>query len=934
MNARAKAVTTWTVLCGISILAAVLALGRSAETQPIVPTPPVELVSRSFFGGFPNGNSSGAVTSADGRCVAYYTDATDILPSGPNGDSNPWTDVYVYDRPAHQTTRVSVGLGGQNPNGPSMAQRFRPSIDANCSCVGFSSDATNLVPNDTNGKTDVFVRNLSGMTTLLASIGFDGAPANGASSFTSLPADCDQLAFHSVATNLVENDTNRVSDVFVYDIPTGETTRVSVGPGGEQANGPSITPAFSADGRCVAFASAATNLLPSSLDENDTLDIYVACDGVVTCRASVNSEGEEADSMSFLPALSADGVVVAFKSNATNLVDDDTNQAADVFVHNCETGETTRASVGDEGQQGNDIAIPPTISGDGRFVAFGSFASNLLRGVNTRGNSQVYVRDLLSQTTVLISTSPLGQPGNGPVPDLPPSISLDGGWVAFESLANNLVPGDYQMHLDAYIRGNVTVPPTATPTNTGTGPGGTPTNTPGEAGTPTATPTPRIPCTGDTDCPLGQVCGPDGFCQPEPTPTATIACDNDDDCPPGLFCVMGSCRDLSTPTVTPTPLPTCVVDEDCPPGTQCRAMVCVPPRPCPDGQSDCRGIREACLNGQCECGGDCNTDGIVFGTEITRMVCIVGGMCGIDICPAGDINQDGEVTAGDVTLAVLNLGLGCPGEGSPLIFARTRTDETRTIAIGSTEGIPGEFVSLDINLEGGDDVTTAQVDILFDSSLLSVSLTEPPCTIDPSLLTQGSFSLEATLPQVPPAPPGMTRMRVAVIDKLPPIQSYGSGPLMTCNFRIQPAAAPGIALLDADGRLEIGDPAFSPFNAQATDGSITINEGTPCVDDNDCPEGTRCRDGVCKPIIECDGPMAGPGQCLDNRQTCVDNLCVCTGDCNDDGRVRSNEITIMINILNGVTPLEACLAGDWAGDGQIRSNDITKAIININEGCP
>jgi hypothetical protein len=351
----------------------------------------------------------------------------------------------------------------------------------------------------------------------------------------------------------------------------------------------------------------------------------------------------------------------------------------------------------------------------------------------------------------------------------------------------------------------------------------------------------------------------------------------------------------------------------------------------------CRGVRETCLDHQCECGGDCNTDGIVFGTEITRMVCIVGGMCNIDICPAGDINQDGEVTAGDVTLAVINLGLGCPGEGSPLIFAHERTDETRTMVIGSTSGIPGEFVSVDVGLEGGNDVTTAQVDILFDSSLLSVSLTQPPCTINQRLLEAGSFSLEATLPQVPPAPPGMTRLRVAIVDKVPPLQSYGSGPLMTCNFRIQPGAAPGIALLDADGRLEIGDPQFNQFNAQATDGAVTINPRGPCEDNSMCPEGTECKDGECRPIVDCSGPMAGPSECLppgNSRQACVDNQCVCVGDCNNDGRVRSNEITIMINILNGITPLSACPAGDWAGDGAIRSNDITKAIININQGCP
>jgi len=917
MNARTKTVTIWTALCGTGILAGLLAFTeRSARTQMTNPFPPVERVSNSFIGGQPNGNSSGPVPSGDGRCVAFYTDATNMLPS--NGDSNGFNDVYVFDRDTQQTTRVSVGLNGQNPNGPSQAQRFRPSIDADCTCVAFSSDATNLVANDTNGKTDVFVRNLAAATTELASIGLGGTPANGASSFTSVPADCQQVAFHSVASNLVDGDTNKVSDVFVYNRATGVTTRVSVGPGGAQANGPSITPSFSADGRCVAFASAATNLLPSSPDTNNTLDIYVECDGVVTCRASVSSTGAEANDMSFLPALNADGTIVAFKSNASNLVPGDTNQAADVFVHNCTTGETQRASVGDQGQQGNDIAIPPSISGDGRFVAFGSFASNLVLGEETHGYSQVYVRDLVNQTTVLVSSSNLtGEPGNGSVPDIPPSISGDGDWVAFASLASDLVLGDTQGYLDSYIRANVTVVPTPT------------------AGPPTPTPTRMIPCHQNTDCPVGQVCGPDEVCIPAPTPTPTIACTNDDNCPSGLFCVMGVCRDLSTPTATATPLPTCVTNEDCPDGTECRAMVCVPPRPC-DTQLECRGIREACLNGDCECGGDCNLDGIVFGSEITKMVCIVSGMCQISSCPAGDINQDGHVTSADVTLAVLNLGLGCPGEGSPLIYALDRTTETRTLEVGPISGIPGENVNVDISISGGDEVTTAQVDILYDQSLLQVAEGEPACSLDSRILDiSPNFEAEVQLPQVPMNPPGQGRLRVAVVDKAPPIASFGPGVLFHCQFRIQPGAAPGSAQLSYDlNRLEIADFGANKFNAQVTGGAITINPPTTCTTDDMCPDGTNCKDGQCKPIIQCDGPMAGPGQCLDDRQACVNNFCQCVGDCNNDGRVRSNEITIMINIINGLAPLSACPAADFVGDGQVRSNDITKAIININEGCP
>lgn len=929
MKVRMKAVTISTGLGGMALVVALLALtSDSAETQVVIPVPPAQPVSVAFSGGSPNGNSSGAATSGDGRCTAFYSDATNLIPF----TRTSFTNVFVYDRDVGQTTQVSIGFNGQQPNGPSQAQRFRPSIDRDCTCVGFSSDASNLVPNDTNGKTDVFIRDLLSMTTELASFGIDG-PANGASSFTSVDGDCSRMAFHSVASNLVPDDTNGASDVFVYE-RGGGITRVSVGPGGEQANGPSITPSMSADGRCVAFASGATNLLPGVPDTNGVLDIYVECDGEVYCRASVSSSGAEANAVSFLPALNADGTIVAFKSNATNLVSNDRNQVADVFVHNCLTGETVRASVGTQGQEGNDIAIPPTISGDGRFVAFGSFASNLVSGVNTNMVSQVYVRDLLNMTTELISTGPNGRPANGGVPDIPPSISLDGSFVAFQSVASNIVPGfDPHGYLDVYIRLNATIEPSPTPTSTGGPTSPTPTST---GPTPTVTATAPIPCERDTDCPLGQVCGPDKVCVIAPTPTPTIACTNDDQCPPGLFCINGVCRDISTPTATPTPLPTCMTDEDCEePGTHCRAGVCVPIRPCPDGQVDCRGERETCLDGTCECGGDCNLDGIVFGTEITRMVCIVGGACGIDICPAGDINQDGQVTAGDVTLAVYNLGLGCPGEGSPLIFAFDRTNETRTIRIGNATGAPGQFINVEISMEGGDEVTTSQVDALLDAGILQVSLNPdtPPCTIAPRLAD--NFTLPPQLPQVPPAPPGMTRLRISEVDVTPPLDSFGPGPMMSCRFRISPSAAPGFTEIAADGRLEIGDPAFNQFNAEVINGIVEITEAPDCGPNMECPDGLECVGGKCVPIIECEG--TGRGTCQPG-QVCLPEppppRCACVGDCNGDGRVRANDLTIMINILNLVTPLEACPSADANGDGRVRADDITVAINNLNNGCP
>lgn len=928
MNGRIKAVTMWSTLGGMGILTAVLALtGQSATTQTTDPVPPVERVSVKFDGGQANSNSSGPATNADGSCVAFYTDATNLLPQGPDADTNGYRDVYLVDRDSHAIQRVSLSETGAQGNGPSQAQGFRPAVDADCTCVAFSSDATNLVPDDTNGRTDVFVRDLasSPASTLRASVG-DGVEANGASSFPSVSADCQVIAFQSNASNLVPSDTNLTSDIFVYNRGTGLTSRVSVGAGGAQANGSSITPAISSNGRCVAFASAANNLLAG--DTNGTMDVYVACDGVVTCRASVSSDGVEANDISFLPSLSADGSIVAFKSNASNLVADDRNTVADVFVHNCTSGETERVSVNSLGQESNDIAIPPSISGDGRFVAFGNFGSNLAPGQTTRGRSQIYVRDRMNGTTSLISTNPDGGPGNNSVPDVPPSISQDGNFVAFASLASDLVANDTNQALDAFIRANVEVTPvgTRTPTRTGV-----------QA---TATPTSTIPCDRDTDCPSGQVCE-DEVCVPAPTPTPTIACDGNEDCPSGLVCVDGICRDLSTPIPTATRLPTCMVDADCPdPEDRCRAMVCVPPRECDDTDPEvdrvnCRGVRETCLDGKCECGGDCNLDGIVFGTEITRMVCILGGSCDIEECPAGDFDEplDGGVMANEVTLAVTNLGLGCPGEGAPLIFAQNRTDEPRTIVIGSVSGIRGQFIDIPISLGGGGDVTTVQTDILFDSATLSIEDPGAACTIAPRLA--GKFFPVAFKPQVPPAPTGQTRLRVAVLDLMFPLDTYTAGAVMTCRFQIEGEAPFGASTLVGE-RFQIGDSAGNEFGASVAPGTVTVSDiDIPCEDNTMCPDGTECRDGICKPIgPECSGPMAGPEECRDGREACVDNQCACVGDCNGDGRVRSSEITVMISIINGQADVEACLAADQNGDGRVRSSEVTLAVRNINEGCP
>lgn len=962
---------TWVRTLGPRVLLVIAALvvATSAVAQ-------ADRVSVRSNGRQANAQSSGAATNQDGRCVAFWSDATNLLPAGPTADSNGVRDVFVFRRDIRRVERVSVSSVAEQADGPSQAQGFLPSLDRACTCVAFSSDATNLVAGDTNGTTDVFVRDLATGSTQRVSVGPGGEEADGPSSFPSVSGDCRFVAFSSAATNLVPNDTNDDADIFVHDRTTGETTRVSVAPDGTQGDAVSITPSISANGACVAFASPASTF--SSGDTNDKRDIYVACGGVVTCRASVSSAGVEANGDSFLPSLTEDGRLVAFKSFASNLVENDLNHSADVFVHDCgEAGTTERVSVTTRGEEAqDDNSYPPSISGDGRFVAFGSAASNLAEGLSTGGWSQVYVRDRQLGTTMVISRNPSGRPGNGSVPDVPPSITLDGSAVAFASLASDLVAADTNEVMDAFIGAN----PTATPTNTPT-----PTRPP----SPTRTPT-LAPCETTDDCPAGQICVDDLCVTPTPTvtstvtptatntptPTETIPCFIDLDCPVDHICVEGVCRIVPCETeedcpggrecedgicqplpMTPTPLPTCTTDGDCTPPDRCRAGVCVPPRVCDDSDPEidrvnCRGVRETCLDGTCECGGDCNRDGNVFGNEISIATSILGdpSTTPLSQCPAADIvlPLDGQVMGNEITLAVLNLGFGCPGEGLPLELLVDRTEEVRTIGIGEGTGAPGGTVTIPITVTGGGEVASVQLDLYFNEAVLSVPNLISACAIAPRLAA--THTLIVFEPQRPEPPAGLRRLRLFVGDLVFPVTSFDDGPVLSCAFEVSPSAALGDTELTG-ARLNIGDASGNVFGSELTTGTVTV---VPCVTEGDCPDGRVCDAGICRPVCEIDddcpdgmvckgdlciepecespadcNPLGGP-----LRQTCLDGFCVCTGDCNDDANVFGNEITLAVRILGGDDPLDVCEAADANQDGEIFANEVTLAVINLGEGCP
>lgn len=642
----------------------------------------IRLLSQTSRGFSAEGRSEGPAVDADGQVAAYNSDALNLV-SPPFQSSR--TQIYARDIAVTTSQLVSRNAAGQAGNQPSQPGGFGPGISANGRFVAFSSRATNLVPDDTNGFEDVFVADRETGTVELISRGIDG-PANGASTFPRLSADGRYVVFQSRAGNLVEGDTNGTSDIFVYDREADTLQPVSTGRDGAPANGSSITPAISDDGRVVTFASRATNLVETATSGTfEQIFVSEWQSGAIEL-ASRSGTGAPANAISFLPDLTADGSQVAFKSEAFNLVPNDTNGVPDVFVRDRGAGTTQRVSVDSFGNQANGLSGGPGISADGRFVAFVSFASNFVPD-DGNGFSDVYVYDRFPPAReqgeiarVTIAIDNFGEPNEG-VADFPVSISADGRWIAFASAASNLVPNDLNNDLDAFLACNPfdafqCAPPTPVPTVTMT-------PTPGD-----------FPCIGDCNgdgqvtiddlirmvniaLGLRPVCGEDGGvgqclagdadCDCEITVDEIIRAVNNslNGCTEFGSCTLAEhelacCEEPLPPTATPTlpgPSPT---GTNTPTATPHGAVPTFTATPTPTRTSGPAG----------PCIGDCDGDGEVTIGDLIRMVnialdlqplCAGEGGAG---CLAGDADCDCVITVDEIIRAVNNSLNGCTQFGT------------------------------------------------------------------------------------------------------------------------------------------------------------------------------------------------------------------------------------------------------------------------------
>jgi hypothetical protein len=443
-------------------------------------------VSVAADGSQANHTSQGFEVTPGGRYIVFRSKATNLV----GVDTASYFNIYVRDREAGTTVLISRPEAGGVANGSSYAC----AISANGRWVVYASDATNLVTGDPSAVTDLFVHDrdadADGMfdepgqtATVRLTASHDGSLVEWGSSWPDITDDGRFVGFDSYAPNLVPGDTNNVFDTFVIDRDTDEdgvfdeagataTVRVSVAGDGTEANDGSFYARMNADGRFVVFYSTASNLVPG--DTNGWSDIFVRdrdtdADGVfdepgfvATRRLSAAPDGSPANERSQVAVIDSVGRVVAFRSLATNIVAGDSNDVFDVFVVDRDTDgngvfdeaggtSTTRVSAVDGGGEANGASDNPALSPNGRFVGYHSYATDLVAG-DTNDRVDAFVYDRLAGSTVRVSVATDGTQANGDTLTGPLSFTL-GHLVMFNSYATNLVADDTNGMLDVFLAG-------------------------------------------------------------------------------------------------------------------------------------------------------------------------------------------------------------------------------------------------------------------------------------------------------------------------------------------------------------------------------------------------------------------------------------------------------------------------------------------------
>jgi len=435
--------TTRTRSITIAVLASTLAVTGVAGAFDAPTHPRTTRESVSSTGAPAVGTVLPGVISANGRYVVFTSTATNLV--GVSG-----ANVYRHDRTAGTTVLVTVAKTGL----PSVAGGFGPTVSADGRFVGFASAGNDLVDGDTNGAVDVFLRDMVAGTTTMVSATQTGAPGdlssglNSSSGAHEISDDGRYVAFTSNATNLVPTPNNSKQQVYVKDMLTGVVTRASVDASNAAGNDTSSVPALSGNGRVVAFVSQAANF--SLVSTSHTGQLFVRdLETATTTLESVTSAGTPTLSRpASAPALSFDGRYLAFESQAQLEPRDRDIGTWDVFLRDRALHTTTLASLSANAIAGADSRAP-SISADGRWVGFQSLDDTLVGG-DVNHLVDVFLYDRTTEAVTLVSQNDAGQQTNAPSTSA--SVSSDGRFVLLMTSASNLVTSPTSTGSQLYVR--------------------------------------------------------------------------------------------------------------------------------------------------------------------------------------------------------------------------------------------------------------------------------------------------------------------------------------------------------------------------------------------------------------------------------------------------------------------------------------------------
>ena len=389
----------------------------------------IKRISLASNGVESNGYSSGVSIADDGRYIIFSSDATNLVPN----DTNNSTDIFIYDRTNQTVELINIAPNNTEADAPVSIG----SISGNSRYITFASNASNLVANDTNQQRNIFVYDRVEKTTERISVASEGTQANDLNLFNAISDDGRYVAFESMASNLVANDTNGQRDIFIRDRVEKTTERVNVASDGTQANNHASLHSISDDGRYITYCSNASNLVANDTNKQSDVFVYDRVEKT-TERISVASDGTQANGYSHFGSISGDGRYVAFESAANNLVANDTNNRTDIFVYDRVEKTTERVNVAIDNAGSNGDSYGASISDDGRYIAFLSEADNLVVD-DTNERADIFVYDRVEQTTKRFDGNSF------------PTISGNGEYVVFNSSLDNLVLDDTNQAGDVFL---------------------------------------------------------------------------------------------------------------------------------------------------------------------------------------------------------------------------------------------------------------------------------------------------------------------------------------------------------------------------------------------------------------------------------------------------------------------------------------------------